>query len=970
MKTTYLILFLLIMGGLLYSLEFTGNITPQLLEKMRISSDEEFIRVNISFTENYDPQKMISETSRMTKQYKREHVTSKLKDFSARSQEDLISQLNELASASKVRKIKALWLVNVVNCEMTKNTIDTISERNDIASIDYDEERNILLTPTINKESNEYLHEMRDGREITWNVIKVNADDVWAQGYYGTGIVVAVLDTGVNYNHTDLNDHLWSHPDYPFHGYDFINGDNNPMDDNGHGTHCAGTVAGDGTSGSQTGMAPEASIMCIKLLDAGGNGVESICWAALEFAVDNGADVISMSFGWQHSWGTNRTAWRNAMDYAYAADVIAAVAAGNEGTQQSSYPIPDNVRTPGDCPPPWLHPDQTLIGGLSSVVCIGATDSNDNLASFSSRGPVTWEYIADYNDYAYNPEMGLIRPDISAPGANIKSLAYNSNTGYASGWSGTSMATPCVAGVIALMLSKDFTLSPAQMDQIIEENAGVVQNPKNNNFGSGRVDALASINAIPTQNTPPNAAINPNPYDNAENITVNTNLSWMNGGGAASYEVFFGTDTPPTNIVNGEVVTISSYVLTETLEYETVYYWSINSINNFGNTEGPIWSFTTVEPADEDFESGGFLQYPWEFQGYEITWPNVNPIEDFTIGNPIYDVEWSIDTTEFYSGEASARSYPITNDQASFMSLELDVTQDEELSFWYKVDCEYSPSQTYFYDGLFFIIDGETADRFQPEADGSSPWTFASYQIGTGVHTFDWVYVKDGSVSSGSDCAWVDFITLPGVEVLLPDLVFNPDEFIFDLVVNEIVTDEFTIENVGAGVGEYSIELIYTDTLLELDSYSCIVQPGDTDTIGLSINPDGLENGDYTADISITDNRNVTIIPVTLSIAFTGTNSELVPVTALIGNHPNPFNPTTTISFSVAQSSSFVTLDIYNIKAQKIKTLIQGYFGSGFHNAVWNGNDDLGEPVSSGVYFYKLNVNGKTEATKKMLLLK
>ncbi|MDA3813722.1 MAG: S8 family serine peptidase, partial [Candidatus Cloacimonetes bacterium] len=815
-----------------------------------------------------------------------------------------------------------------------KTAIDTISKRNDIALLDHDEERNILLAPTINKEPSEYLHEMRDGREITWNVTKVNADDVWAQGYYGAEVIVAVLDTGVNYNHTDLNDHLWSHPDYPLHGYDFVNNDNNPMDDHGHGTHCAGTVAGDGTSGSQTGMAPEASIMCIKLLDSSGNGSESVCWTAIEFAVDNGADVLSMSFGWQHSWGTNRTGWRNAMDYVYAADVFASVAAGNEGTQQGQYPIPDNVRTPGDCPPPWLHPDQTLQEGLSSVVCIGATDINDNLAGFSSRGPVTWESVTGYNDYAYNPGMGLIRPDISAPGANIKSLAYNSNTGYESGWSGTSMATPCVAGIIALMLSKDFTLTPAQLDQIIEENVEVAQNPKNNNFGSGRIDALASVNAIPTPNTPPNPAVNPNPSDIAESVAVNTNLSWMNGGGAASYEVFFGTDTPPTNIVNGEAVTSSSYELTETLELETVYFWSINSINDFGNADGPIWSFTTVGPADEDFESGGFTQYPWEFQGYEITWPNVNPIEDFILGNLINDVEWSIDTTEFYSGEASAKSSPITDNQASYLSLELNVTQDGMLIFWYKVASEYSPSQTYFFDGLFFIIDGETADRFQPEADGSSPWTYASYEIDAGVHTFDWVYVKDSSVSSGSDCAWLDYITFPNVAQQPPVLIINPEEFVFEALTNEIITDELTIENTGSGGGIYSIELIYTGDWLELDSYSGDVGPDEIDTILLSINPDGLENGDYAADISITDNRNVTLISVTLTIDMVDAGNGLINVNTLLGNHPNPFNPSTTISFSVAEQSN-LEVSIYSIKGQKIKTLIQGYFGSGLHNTIW-----------------------------------
>lgn len=967
MKKLYLLVTILLIASFMSSLENSGKVSAQLSGVLSSTAADEFIRVNISFNNNYDSQQMINETSYMDKQSKRDHVTSSLKEFTAKTQKNILSQLNELAFENKVRNIKSIWLVNVVNCEIMKSVIPLISSRDDVALIDHDEDRNILLAPKI-EESNEYLHEIRNGREITWNVTKVNADDVWSLGYYGEGIIVAVLDTGVNYNHTDLNDHLWNHPDYPNYGYDFVNNDDNPMDDHGHGTHCAGTVAGDGTAGSQTGMAPEATIMCVKVLDSTGNGSESSCWQAIEFAVDNGADVLSMSFGWQHSWGTNRVGWRNAMDYVYAADVFASVAAGNEGNQQSSFPIPDNVRTPGDCPPPWLHPDQTLTGGLSSVVCIGATDSNDNLADYSSRGPVTWENVTGFNDYPYNPEMGLIRPDISAPGSNIKSLDYASNTGYASGWSGTSMATPCVAGVIALMLSKDYTLTPAQLDQIIEENVEIPQYPKNNLFGSGRIDALASINAVPTPNTPPNAAVNPSPSDNAEYVALETNLSWMNGGGAASYEVSIGTDNPPTNILFAEPVVTSFYDLNDALELETTYYWSINSINDFGNAEGPIWSFVTVGPADEDFETGGFTQFPWQFQGYEITWPNVNPIEDFILGNQIPDIEWSIDSNEFYSGTASAKSSLITHDQASFLTIEQDVSENGMLSFWYKVDAEYSPSQTYFYDGLFFMIDGITIDRFQTEGDGSSPWKFASYEIEPGYHTFDWVYVKDGTVSSGADCAWIDYVTFPNVTPQPPILEINPEEFTFEILTNDIVTDELTIENIGSGVGSYSIVLDYSENWLELDSYSGEVEIGEMDTITLTIDPEGLENGDYTCDITITDNRNITIVPVTMIVDMVSADN-LINANALLGNHPNPFNPSTTISFSILEQSN-VEISIYSIKGQKVKSLVHDFLSNGVHSIVWNGNDELGESVSSGVYFYRLKVNGNITSTKKMLLLK
>jgi hypothetical protein len=162
------------------------------------------------------------------------------------------------------------------------------------------------------------------------------------------------------------------------------------------------------------------------------------------------------------------------------------------------YPIPQNVRTPGDCPPPWLHPDQTTTGGIAAVVCIGATDANDNIANFSSRGPVSWQSISGYNDYPYNPDMGLIRPDVCAPGVNIKSCLWNNNSGYQF-MDGTSMATPGVAGVMALMLSKNPQITPAEICEILETTALHLPNassPKGNIFGSGRIDAFEAVSAV------------------------------------------------------------------------------------------------------------------------------------------------------------------------------------------------------------------------------------------------------------------------------------------------------------------------------------------------------------------------------------------------------------------------------------------------------------------------------------------
>lgn len=491
--TLFLTVFLSLILGYSTTASESKVITKHLQEQMQSMDAGELVRINITLKEQYDSQHLIRQAQSLQGEARREYVISVLKDFSALSQQGVVAELNQMQRSDAVEKVTTYWIANVINCYATPEAIRELELRSDIASIDYDEYR-MMLDP--NEWKNAVAEEGNPAsREITWNVLKINADDVWALGYNGEGVIVSVIDTGVNYDHLDLEDHMWENPDYPNHGYDFVNNDNDPKDDHGHGTHCAGTVAGDGTAGSQSGVAPEATIMCAKVLDSGGSGNESSVWSAVEFSVEQGANVMSLSLGWQHDWGPNRTVWRQTFDNALAAGVPAAVAAGNEGDQQGTYPIPDNVRTPGDCPPPWLHPDQTLEGGLSGVICVGATTSSDAVSSFSGRGPLDWSSVSQYNDYPYSPEMGLIRPDVAAPGSNIKSLAHYSNTGYESGWSGTSMATPAYAGMIALMLQKNMTLSPAEINQISEETTVVLQAGKNNDSGSGRIDCLAAVEA-------------------------------------------------------------------------------------------------------------------------------------------------------------------------------------------------------------------------------------------------------------------------------------------------------------------------------------------------------------------------------------------------------------------------------------------------------------------------------------------
>lgn len=480
----------------------------------------ERIAINIVMAEQADVPALLRETAFVTKQERHDYVVSRLKQQAESTQADLIGLLEELELNGLVADIRPLWIVNAVNCTADRTVIESLAQRRDVMAVcpcetfryAFDDET--LPTPR------------GDGREIAENVLMVNADQVWAQGYTGQGVLVAIIDTGVNMNHADLQGRFWDGGTaYPNHGYDFSTNDNDPSDDRGHGTHAAGTICGTGTSGTQTGVAPDATLMVLKVFN--GEVSEITYWIeAMQFAVEHGADVLSMSLGQPLPNAEAKRMLRQACDNTLAAGVVASVCAGNSRQMQSLIPVPYNVWSPADCPPPHLHPDQMVnAGGTSCVISVGAVDFNDNIAYFSSIGPVLWTDVAEYNDYPYtagsNTAIGLIRPDVCAPGVDIKSLDYSTVNGYCLK-KGTSMATPCVTGTIALMLSKDPELTPEQIDEILERTAVPLSEHKSNSFGSGRIDALAAVNAVgydgSNEISSQQVTVSPNPSNGAFTI--------------------------------------------------------------------------------------------------------------------------------------------------------------------------------------------------------------------------------------------------------------------------------------------------------------------------------------------------------------------------------------------------------------------------------------------------------------------
>jgi subtilisin family serine protease len=489
MKRT-LLFALLVAGAALAS----PKVTPQLAAHLEEVPAAELVRVIVVMEEQVPLEKLTALTDGLSRDERRvvvEHECSRVADS---SQREVVAYLNERAAAGRAADVTPLWIVNAVAARADRETIERVSTLPGVDFVDWDREAPV-----------EALEDIVDGQrdEIVWGVDKINAPKVWNEGYKGAGIVVCVCDGGVNYNHVDLKDHMWNKSGYPNHGRNFAGGDpNDTMDYDGHGTHVAGTVASDGTAGSQCGVAPEATIMIARL-----GGWESTWFQAWQWAITEGADVITQSWSYKYPYGPLYAQHRQASEKTLAAGVIHTNSTGNEGhLTNQGYDIPFNIPAPANCPPPWLHPDQKLREGKAGTIGVGSTQTEDWRVATSGRGPASWDKsrhgnIAPYDDYHWDPGMGLLKPDVMAPGSNIKSCDYANVNGYKS-MSGTSMATPHVAGAAALLLDYLDTLPPAQIEKALELSAAKVfggthqKGRKVNDYGAGRVDVYAALDLL------------------------------------------------------------------------------------------------------------------------------------------------------------------------------------------------------------------------------------------------------------------------------------------------------------------------------------------------------------------------------------------------------------------------------------------------------------------------------------------
>ncbi|MEK9728149.1 MAG: S8 family serine peptidase, partial [Candidatus Margulisiibacteriota bacterium] len=401
----------------------------------------------------------------------------------------------------------------------------------------------------------------RSDLEKMWYLKTIQMDEVWKKSntINGNGVVVAVIDSGQNMTHED-GQNIWINTDEygngkesngidddPFstdisnnpdnfvttyvddyQGWDYVDKDNIPNDDNGHGAHVSGTIAGSGNNGKGIiGIAPSANIMVLKTLAGNGSGSMSDIISALDYAINQGADIINMSLGSDKRESVDLTSdainiiQNNLFSEAKAQGIVICIAAGNNRASHSStgYSSPGEIYN-NDLTkaysPAWFAVNH------SNLITVAATTWGNTEAEKQVNG--SWqpnslnESLANFSNFSSRKANAIT---VGAPGVHMYSLSHTSNSGYVI-QQGTSMASPVVAGLAALIMGINDKLSPEEVVSIIKNNTDKTTGTDLNNshyVGAGRINALKAVNAALESNIKITSPTN-NPTINSPNITI------------------------------------------------------------------------------------------------------------------------------------------------------------------------------------------------------------------------------------------------------------------------------------------------------------------------------------------------------------------------------------------------------------------------------------------------------------------
>jgi subtilisin family serine protease len=1000
------------------------NISDELQGVLANASDDELVPVYVVMHEQAGYEYFRPMIQGISKSDRRVFVIEELKRMASRSQEPLLSYLKIAELSGDVRDVRSLWLVNLISFEARPSVIDNVADMFEARYMWYNNvvpaEEAMDAGVSGSSYGGGFIDLPNPGVEF------VNAPAAWAVGWYGAGAVVCNVDSGTEWYHPDIENHIWVNTaeDYNGNGYfepyssgsggdedgidndgngyvddvigwNFSNDTNDPDDSGSHGTATSGIVVGDGTnnSGDTTGVAPDAKLMILNINSA----TQAEWYEAYQYAAENGADVTTSSFS--QKWGVHDpdySAFRFANENELALGVVHTNSIGNQGDQIGSFPIPYNIAAPGNSPPPWLHPDQSpLIGGVASVLGCGAMQESNVIEDYSGNGPSAWEDIlANHPSYPHNtdplhrdypyetaPAIGLLKPDVCGPGSFTYSTAPGG--GYQI-FGGTSSSTPHVGGVCALMVCANPELTPEQLAEAIMTTAIDFGAPgKDTLYGAGKVDAFAActmavymtwslgwIEGIVDDGT--------NPIQDATVTMRSGNSCTTNPTG---YFVCYG-DTVNQYVVCEAFGFISDSTLATPVVNDTITQNFTLVAASVGTVEG-----TVTESAGGDPIPNATLT----LLGTPVTPVLTNSAGFYQITNVpegSYDLEVShpffVDDTiniVVTSGGTTVQDFALDR-QSTF-------TGPDAYGYYAfdHSDSQYTEVPVYdWFDISGIGTPGPTGDDQRMQV--TLPFTFTYY--GTN-YTTGWI-CTNGWFSLGSDPGTNDLnnsgIPDPDgppamIAALWDDL--NPNESGDIKYYNDASNNRFIVQ--WTDVAHYATGTTAPETfqivLYDPAYYPTLTGDGEivcfyyddwdqdditvgieneTETIGIQFYYDGIY-ASYAASLGASTCVKFTTDTAEYVVSVPDHDVSVPTRFTLHAAFPNPFNPTTTIAFDLP-STSTVRLDVYNVLGQRVATLVDGELPAGVHEIRWDASS-----VGSGVYFARI-VAGENTATTKMVLLK
>jgi hypothetical protein len=949
---------------LMTSAALAGTISPQLQAEIDRTAPNLPISVIVNLS-NQAPITLLNQemnARHATMQERHMRVVTALQAAAAQSQGPVKQMLDEGMRRGDVLGYTCYWISNMIVAQVTHDAIYRLAARSDIDVVEPNFRAQLIepisIAPQIGDE------ETRDVRDITPAGIRaIRAPDCWYHlGINGTGRLIGGMDTGVMGSHPALQTrwrgyngaHPWQECWLDVLG----NGTTSPVDNYGHGTHTMGTMTGLAPAES-VGVAPGAKWISCNAIDQGvgsefdNDVIHGFQWFAdpdgNPNTIDDVPDVVQNSWGINEGFGGNYTdcdlRWWSVLDNLSAAGVVVTWSAGNEG------PGAQTLRSPAD-----------RAATMYEAFSVGAVDATSYqwpypIAGFSSRGPTGCNVPANLK----------IKPEVAAPGVQVWS-AYN-NGGYTY-MDGTSMAGPHVAGAVALIRQANPNLTPDEVKQILmttardEGTAG-----EDNTFGWGFIDAYAAVQAAMVglghiTGHVTNASWLNGPIQDAVVRVVNQSISWSSdptglyGGpiAAGTYTLAaskagFRADTAVV-VIHQNQITTRDFALVDNAGP------AISGVTNNTATNDSIGPYTIQATATDPSTVTSVKLY------YGINGGGTSSIDMTPVGGNVY--------TASLAGMSPGNRYDYyiwakdgVNNISISQTYHLYITRQV-----FAYDCETTPTGWQMgiggdtaVSGVWICNDpvgttyGDPAWQVQPEDDHTTNPGHICFVTG------------NGDVGGAAGLADVDggCTTLVSPAYSIGD---TPVAFFsywrWYAIGGNSADDTFAVDISGNG----GVTWLPWERVSDNENSWTKV----TKSIGDVFNPlpatvmfrfVACDQGSAGLVEAAIDDLSMDTFPQNTAGVPSGITSLR---TELAQNTPNPFNPKTTIRFTLS-SPAQTRLEIYDAAGRMIRVLLDETRAAGVQQVVWNGLDDAGRSVGSGVYFYRLKA-GAFEQARRMTILK